>query len=384
MAYIAPAPMRILFLARSLETGGAERQLANLALGLLRRGHAVRVALFYAEGSLRKELEDAGVPLVDLGKRSRWDLAGFLANSARATRAFRPEIVHGYLVAPNLLAVLARTWAPEASIVWGVRASDMDLSRYDLLSKATFALSIPLSRFPDLVIANSDAGRRFHVAQGFPAERCVVVPNGIDTARFRPDRSLGVPLRARWGARPEDRVAGIVGRADPMKDHETFVAAAEIAAERDPRLRFVCVGPDGLSRIDRLRTLPAARRLGARLVWVGETGDMAAVYNALDLLVLSSAFGEGFPNAVAEGMACGLPCAVTDVGDAARLVRDTGVVVPPRDPSALASAILRLARSATLAPRDEPRRRIEAEFSLDALVARTERELLRLREERRP
>lgn len=376
--------MRILFLARSLETGGAERQLANLALGLLRNGHEVRVALFYPGGALRKEMEDAGVPLVDLGKRSRWDLAGFLANAARAFHAFRPEIVHGYLVAPNLLAILARAWAPEASIVWGVRASDMDFSRYDFLSKATFALSIPLSRFPDLVIANSEAGRRFHVAQGFPAERSVVIGNGIDTTRFRPDRSLGLPLRARWGARPDDRIAGIVGRADPMKDHETFLAAAEIAAERDPRLRFVSVGPDGLSRIDRLRSLPAARRLGARLTWGGETAEMTAVYNAFDLLVLSSAFGEGFPNAVAEGMACGLPCAVTDVGDAARLVGDSGVVVPPRDPAALASAILRLARSVTPPPRGEPRRRIETEFSQDALVARTEGELLRLRGGRRP
>jgi glycosyltransferase involved in cell wall biosynthesis len=376
--------MRILFLARSLETGGAERQLANLAHGLLERGHEVRVALFYPAGALRKETEEGGVPLVDLGKRSRWDLAGFLAKAGRAIRAFRPEIVHGYLVAPNLLSLLARVWAPEASIVWGVRASDMDFSRYDTLSKTTFALSIPLSRLSDLVIANSEAGRRFHVARGFPAERCVVVPNGIDTTRFRPDRSLGLPLRARWGAGPEDRVAGIVGRADPMKDHETFLAAAEIAAAREPRLRFVSVGPDGLSRIDRLRSLPAARRLGARLLWGGETAEMAAVYNAFDLLVLSSAFGEGFPNAVAEGMACGLPCAVTDVGDAARLVGDTGVVVPARDPASLASAILRLARSGTPAPREETRRRIETEFSQDALVARTEAALLRLRRERRP
>ncbi len=379
MAYIAPAPMRILFLARSLETGGAERQLANLALGLLRRGHEVRVALFYPHGALRNDVEGSGVPLVDLGKRSRWDIGALLRSAARAIRAFRPEIVHGYLVAPNLLSVLARAWAPAASIVWGVRASDMDFSRYDFLSKATFAVSIPLSRFPDLVIANSDAGRRFHVARGFPAERSVVIPNGIDTARFRPDRSLGLPLRAGFGAGPADRIAGIVGRADPMKDHETFLAAAEIAAARDPRLRFVCVGPDGRSRIDRLRTLPGARRLGARLVWWGETAEMAAVYNALDLLVLSSAFGEGFPNAAAEGMACGLRCAVTDVGDAARLVGDTGVVVPPRDPVALASAILHLARSEAPAPREEPRRRIETEFSLDLLVTRTEAALLRLR-----
>lgn len=383
MAYIAPAPMRILFLARSLETGGAERQLVNLAAGLLRRGHDTRVAVFYRHGALRNELEASGVPLIDLGKRSRWDLAAFAPKAARAIRAFRPEIVHGYLVAPNLLSVLARAFAPGASIVWGVRASDMDFSRYDLLAKATFALSVSLSRSADLVIANSQAGRRFHVAQGYPADRCAVVPNGIDTARFHPHRSIGLPFRARWGAGPDDRVAGFVGRADPMKDHATFLAAAEIAAARDPRLRFACVGPDGLSRIDRLRDLPTARRLGGRLVWSGETEEMAAVYNSFDLLVLSS-LSEGFPNAVAEAMACGVPCAVTDVGDASKIVGDTGVVVPPRDPAALASAILRLARSVTPAPREEPRRRIETEFSLDALVARTEGELLRLREGRRP
>lgn len=371
MAYIRP-PMRILFLARSLDVGGAERQLVTLAIGLGRRGHDVRVGVFYPGGPLEVELRDAGVPLTPLDKRSRWDGLSFALRLVRFVREVVPEVIHGYLVAPNLATALLRPAAPRAAIVWGLRASDMDFGRYDVLSRITFGASIVLARTADLLVVNSEAGRRFHIASGFPPERLVAIPNGIDVDRFRPDRASGGTLRERWGFGPADVVVGLVARIDPMKDHATFLEAAEAVAQREPRARFVCVGAGPSPYADAVRSRPAARRLGARLVWTGQGRDVAAVYNALDILVLSSAFGEGFPNVVAEAMACGLPCVVTDTGDAAAIVGETGRVVGRGDPVALAAAIVKTLREGPPAPRPEIRERIARHYSVEALCERTE------------
>ena len=365
--------MRILFLARSLEVGGAERQLGALAAGLKRRGHDVEIALFYAGGALEAGVRAAGVPVVTLDKRSRWDLAGFAARAAREIRRFRPEVVHGYLVAPNLLAAAARPLVPRARIVWGLRASDMDWSRYGAWHEASFAASRIAARFADLLIVNSEAGTRYHARQGFPAAALHVVHNGIDVEAWRPDRERGLAARARWGFGPADRLFGIAARLDPMKDHATFLEAALRVAGVDAAARFVAIGGGLDPYASSLARHPAAVRLAGKLVWAGETADMLEAYNALDALVLSSSFGEGFPNAVAEAMACGVPCAVTDVGDAALVVGETGAVAPLGDAIALASAMRSVAVPASpRLPRLDVRERIARRFSVDAMCDATE------------
>ena len=371
--------MRILFLARSLEVGGAERQLSALATGLKRRGHEVEVALFYAGGALEAGARAAGVPVVTLDKRSRWDLARFTARTLREIRRFRPDVVHGYLVAPNLLAVAVRPLVPGARIVWGLRASDMDWSRYGRLQEASFAASRVAARFADLLIVNSEAGARYHAQQGFPVSTLRVVHNGIDLETWRPDRERGLAARTRWGFGPADRVFGIAARLDPMKDHVTFLEAAVRVAVADGAARFVAIGGGLEPYASELKRHPAATRLAGRLVWAGETADMLSAYNALDALVLASAFGEGFPNAVAEAMACGVPCAVTDVGDAALVVGDEGIVVPAKDHAALALAMMTLAGPASpRAPRVAARDRIAGRFSVEAMVDATEALLVAL------
>jgi glycosyltransferase involved in cell wall biosynthesis len=165
-----------------------------------------------------------------------------------------------------------------------------------------------------------------------------------------------------------------------MKDHGTFLdAAARLAAERDD-VRFVCVG-DGLPAYRAsLERRAAELGLGARLTWAGRRGDVPAVLSALDLLTSSSAFGEGFSNVIAEAMACGVPCVVTDVGDSAAIVGELGAVVPPRDPRALVGAWCTVLERRDEFPEAELRGRIERKFSLDALIERTERALVALGE----
>ncbi|WP_155801857.1 glycosyltransferase [Magnetospirillum molischianum] len=357
--------MRILFLIRSLDHGGAERQLAVLAGELTRRGHTVAVAVFYGDGPLRRELDQAGVTVFDLKKSGRWDIPAFLFRLIRVARRFRPQVLHGYLPVSNSLAALASRFLPGVKLVFGVRASDMDLGRYDRLSAAAYHLEARLSPLADAVISNSQAGRRAVTARGIPAERCHVIPNGIDTDRFHADRALGQSLRQGWGIPPESRLVGMVARIDPMKGHEVFLRAAAQARAIDPSLRFVCVGKGDAALTEQLRLL--ANDLSLPVIWVGAHDAVAAVYNAFDLFVMPSLYGEGFPNVLAEAMACGLPCVATDVGDAREILEPLGQTVQPGDVEALAQAILNAPKS----PCPTAVTRIGETYSVTQLADRT-------------
>ena len=331
----------ILFLIRSLERGGAERQLVMLASGLHRQGWLVAVACFYAGGPFQRDLEHAGVQVIDLAKRGRWDMFGFLWRLVRMFRKTRPDIVHGYLPVANILSLLVRLSRPGTLIVWGVRASNVDFSRYDWLSRVTFWLQCRLARYADLSIVNSAAGMEHHVVRGFPRGAMRVIPNGIDTSHFCFDPAGRERMRRAWGVPQSAVLVGLVGRADPMKDHPTFLRAAARLILTDPRWWFVCVGDGAPEHMARLSKQAAELGLEQRLIWAGSCDNMSAAYSALDLAA-SSSCGEGFSNVVAEAMACGRPCVVTDVGDSARIVGEFGVVVPPRDPAALSDGIYRV------------------------------------------
>jgi len=366
--------MKIALLIRSLNYGGTERQLVALAKGLHERGHPVGVAVFYPNGPLEKDLREAGVPVRALDKRGRWDVLGFLWRLIRLLREERPDILHSYLVVPNLLTALVKPLFPRINMVWGVRGSNVDLRRYDWFVRTTFRLQCLFSRFPDLIIVNSQAGRCYHLTHGFPKERMVVILNGIDTQRFCPNPGARRRVRAEWGVSEDEKLVGLVGRLDPKKDHPTFLKAAALLVREREGVRFVCVG-DGLADYrQELHMLGQELELAERLIWAGARDDMPAVYNALDIASSSSSYGEGFPNVVGEAMACGVPCVVTDVGDSASIVGDAGVVVPPKNHHALADGwrdMLRRLGGHRLSLSEKARARVALHFDLDTLVQKT-------------
>jgi glycosyltransferase involved in cell wall biosynthesis len=314
----------------------------------------------------------AGVPVIDLRKRGRWDVAGFLWRLWRTFRVRDADVVHGYLTVGNLLALLARVAHRHTRVVWGVRSAYMDRARYDRMSRLTFRFSCRCARLADLIIVNSDAGAAHHAALGYPRERIRVIPNGIDTQRFRFDADARARVRRAWRVPDGALLVGLVGRLDPMKDHPVFLAAAVRLAARDARWRFVCVGEGNADYAAMLASRAEALGLAPRLAWAGPRGDMPAVYSALDVLA-STSYGESFPNAIAEAMACGRPCVVTDVGDCARIVGLCGAVVAPRDPEAFATALegmlpLLADAGAANAMHAAARRRVIESFSLEALL----------------
>ena len=365
--------MKIIFLIRSLAYGGAERQLVLLAKGLHARRHDVVVSVFYSGGPLEKELGDAGIRIRPLNKMGRWDVLGFLARMAQVFREERPDIVHGYLPDPNLVTAVLKPFFPAIKMVWGVRSARLEWQPYDWLSKANFKLSCRLSGLADAIIVNSHAGRAYHIAAGYPAEKMLVIPNGIDTDRFRPDQEARARVRSEWGVTTRETLIGLVGRLDPMKDHPIFLEAASLLAKKREGTRFVCVGDGPADYRAQLQTQATHFGLEQRLLWVAAPKDMPAVYNALDIHV-SSSCGEGLSNVVCEAMACGVRCVVTDVGDSAWVVGDQGEVIPPKNSRALMEAL----DTVLAGKRYESariRQRMVTQLSVNSLLTDTERAL---------
>lgn len=363
----------LLLLTRSLNFGGAERQLTVLASQLYRRGISMSVAAFYGDGPFRAVLESSGVEVQSLGKRSRWDLVRFSVRLIRMVRDARPAVIYSFLPGPNIAALMMKLVTPRSNIAWAVRSSEMDSAQRDWLGRLVAGVENIGAPLTAVIICNSQAARRYAIARGFPKEKVKVVYNGIDTRRFEPRETTRCVVRNEWGIRDEHVVVGLVARLHPMKDHATFLRAAAIASEARPNLRFVCVGDGPRSYTEQLRALSDSLGLRIRVLWAGARPDVEAVYNAFDIATLTST-SEGFPNVVGEAMACGVPCVVTDAGDAPEIVGDTGIVVPKGDPDQLATGwgrMLDAVHQDRSGLSERVRTRIVERFSLDRMVDRT-------------
>jgi glycosyltransferase involved in cell wall biosynthesis len=306
---------------------------------------------------------------------------GALGRLRKALRRHRPDVLYSFLYVANALAARAVRGARAGDLstlplVWGLRASNPRLGLKEL---PAFQLCRRFSRRVNLIIANSRAGVAYHRGRGFRPPRFAVVANGLDTDAFQPRIEAAATVRELWGVEAEAPLMAVVARLHPMKDHENFLRAGARVAEELPALGMVCVGTGPAKLEERLRAVARELEIEDRVIWAGEQESMAPVYSAVDLLVSSSAYGEGFSNVVAEAMACEVPCVVTDVGDSALLVGGTGTVVAPEDSQALAAAITALLKLPAEKRREAGRagrQRVLEQFSADTAVETTE-ELLR-------
>lgn len=325
--------VRVLHVITGLGLGGAETWLARLLPGLAARGFDCRVAslldLSGESGVLADQIRASGVPVHSLGLRRGLPLASAgaaLPRLAGLLRRARPAVVQTWLYHADLLGLLAaRLSGCGAAVSWGLRCGYMDFSRCGAGTRLVVRACAALSARPEAVTANSAAGARWHMERlGYRPRRLAVLENGVDTALFRPDAQAREELRALWGVAAGELLVGLAARLDPMKGHDAFCAALARLRERFPNARPLFCGP-GTEPGGGLDALLARHGLAERALRLGPRRDMPRVLAALDALALPS-LGEGFPNALAEGLACGVPAACLDVGAARELAGPGGVV----------------------------------------------------------
>ena len=328
---VAQPTARVMHVITGLDTGGAETQLALLVGARKEAGAEDIVVSLIPGGAVRQRLENSGVTVHDLGmRRGRPSLTGLLRLRSLIRRT-KPRIVQSWMYHADLISAFALQVSGRKNatrLIWGIRCSDMNLADYGRGLRWTLGLCVRYSHVPDMVVANSEAGLKAHVDLGYQPRHSRVIDNGIDTARFRPDAASRAEVRAELAIDSGVKLVAHVARVDPMKDHETLLTAMRELP--DVELLLIGLGTESLA---------------ARPGWhgLGRRADVPRLLSTCDLLGASSAYGEGFSNPLAAGMASGLPAIATDVGDAARIVGRTGQIVPPRDSQALAKAIHELA-----------------------------------------
>ena len=367
---IRPFPMlTIAHLITGLETGGAERMLARLVTTTDPGRFRSLVISMGAPGPVGLQIEAAGVPVHSLGMRRGGLDPRPVLRLTRILRNCRPDILQTWLPHADLFGVLARSLRLAPRLLWNIRATEM------LRASVVRMLLARLSRIPDAVIVNSQAGERYHQGLGYRPRRWVQISNGFDTDALRPDAAARERQRRGLGLADDTIAVLLPARYHPVKDHTNFLAAAALLAARRPEMRFAMAGAGIAAGNRALDEAIAAHGLGSRLLLLGERHDLDTLYSAFDIVTLSSAIGEGFPNVLGEAMCCGIPCAATDSGDAASIVGDTGEIVPPRDPAALAAAWERIAAldpAARHALGLAARQRIVRHYALPSIVARYE------------
>ncbi|MCZ6539925.1 MAG: glycosyltransferase [Chloroflexi bacterium] len=334
--------MRILLHIRSLHIGGSERQVVSLAKSMAALGAEVHVATIMGGGPLERDLVAVpNVQLVSLGGSGLMGRLRYLLRLRSIIRSNRFDAVYGFLPTPNLALLVARTVRHRPLIAWGIRSSNLDLSQYGSRVKWTMRLEKTLSRLSDRIITNSQAALDEYRQKGYPQSRLNHIPNAIDVELFKPDpdarASVGAELAIAEGA----PLIGLFARLHPMKDYLTFLQAARIFVENSPATRFICAGGSAADYSTYEQEVRAnATRLGldSHILWPGARDDPERLMAACDITTLTSSSGEGFPNSVAESLACGTPCVVTDIGDAATIVSDYGAVVSRANPEELAEA----------------------------------------------
>lgn len=351
--------MKILHIITGLDRGGAETMLVRLVLRL-EASHVV-VSLT-DEGTLGAEVRRAGISVVALGmRRGRASLKSLIRLKQIIDRE-QPEILQTWLYHSDFLGLFLSCFYRKLPLVWNLQCSNMDLSQYSRTVRITRWVLARTAGVPAAVIVNSEAGKRYHIHLGYKPRRWELIPNGCDTEHFKPDPDARISIRRELRIREDECVFGMVARVDPMKDHSNFLAAATQIASIRQDAKFLLIGRD-------TKKLAVPVELGGRVITLGERSDVSRLLHALDVFILSSAFGEGSPNVLVEAMACGIPCVATDVGDSAAIIGDTGAIVAPRTPEALSEAALAVLKRGARA-RTAARQRVLTRYAIGPIAER--------------
>jgi glycosyltransferase involved in cell wall biosynthesis len=363
--------MLIVHLITGLQCGGSENQLQQLVLASDNRRFRHIVISLLEGGAIASELKAAGIEVYSLGMRRGLPSPAGMVRLVRLLRRLRPNVLHCWLYHACLMGLLGGRWSGIPRVIWGLRSANVGLRGYSLLTRAVVWLCAKFSSLPDALVVNSETSRTVHQKRGYNTARVRVIPNGVDAQRFSPDPEARRAVRAELDLGRDSVLIGLFARYSPMKDHETFLRAAGLVHAQYPNVRFLMAGERITDDNGPLSRIVGENGLQQVLYLLGPRRDLPRLTAALDISCLSS-WSESFPNVVIEAMACAVPCAVTDAGDARLIVGDTGRVVPSCDPLALAEAMSALiateaAERGALGQR--ARERVLAEFTLQKTVS---------------
>jgi glycosyltransferase involved in cell wall biosynthesis len=366
--------IKVMHIITTLGPAGAENMLCEIAAGMDGTNFQNEVVSLTGILDLAERMRAIGVRVRTLDMKAAMPNPLLVARLARWIRESKPGVIQTWMYHANLVGALAARLAGGVPVVWGIHHSTLDprvdKRRTVWISRTCALLSRKLAA---RIVCCSEASLRIHKQLAYAAEKLEVIPNGFDLEKVKPDPAARRSVREELGLPADAPLIGMAARFHPQKDHHNFVRAAALLCKRIPTVHFALCGLGVIWQNSKLTEWIDEAGIRESCHLLGVRHDMARLFAGMDIATTASLSGEAFPIVIGEAMACETPCVVTDVGDSALIVGDTGKVVAPDNPQALAQAWRELIEAGVDERRRlgiAARRRVEQNFALPAIVKR--------------
>ncbi|MBD2773236.1 glycosyltransferase family 4 protein [Iningainema tapete] len=370
--------MKNAYFTTGLYTGGAEMMLYHLLSKMNRERFSPVVLSLMDGGTLSDRIAALGIPVYTIGmKPGLPPTPAALWRLLHIVHHLKPDLIQGWMYHGNLAALLVSIFSfHKIPVLWGIHHSINSLQSEKKMTAMIINFSASISKWAEKIIYVSHNSKIQHEAINYCCKNSCIIPNGFDTSLFKPSLEARLNLRSELGLSNESFLIGLICRYHPMKDHANFLRAAALLLKNFPNVHFVLAGTDVNQENPGLQQLIKELGIVNNIHLLGERKDMPRLTAALDIATSSSAFGEAFPLVIGEAMSCGVPCVVTDIGDSAWIVGNTGRVIPPQNSEALAKAwqeLILLDAESKEALGKAARARIIESFSLETVVTQYEK-----------
>jgi len=321
---------KIVHIISGLKSGGAERSLFNICNSNINNYFKQSVICLGDKAIYGDKLEELGVEVYYLNFKNSNKLYASL-NFKNIIIKISPDIVQGWMTHGNFASVLAYfILAGRPSLFWNIRQTVYKLKHEIILTRFLFLINILLSRIPNRIISNAKISIRQLIKFGYKIDSFILIPNGFDTNYWKPDHNLRQIERNKLKFNDNDFVLGYVGRYHPMKNIKLLLESFQKLSQHNSKVKLVIVGQNlnnyNINEKSIIDMIPQNQ-----ILFIDNTEDIKKYYNIFDLLILCSAWGEGFPNVLGEAMSSELCCISTPVGDTPDILEDVGYLVPLDD-----------------------------------------------------
>lgn len=331
--------IKLVHVINDLSVGGAEMMLYRLLPAIDRSRFDCTVVSLKNSGTLRSQIAALDIPVYSLALVGPAIRPSSFWRLMRVLRQTGPDIIQGWLPHGNLMALLgSNLTAKKVPVIWNIRQSLESFEYEKPMTRKAIRLGARLSHRAARIVYNSRSGAAQHRDFGYSPAKATVIHNGFDTRVFAPSIEARQGVRAELGVGSNTILIGLISRFHAVKNHSNFLHAAAQLRKRYPTVHFVLCGSGISWENPTLRQLIQDLDLTSAVHLLGPRRDIPRIIAALDIAT-SASFGEGFPNAIGEAMACGVPCVVTDVSDLSWIIQNAGVVVPRNNSSSMAQAL---------------------------------------------